>query len=220
MKTAHPIPSCVKTHLFRSILVALSVLMLAGAALWQQPATAQKAGADPAKLYLDRERAVSVTYAGKAPSVQAMSSGQAKPLSLASGDFDGDGVEDVIAGFASGSGGLLVIHRGNIDAFAPQSQASFLAIGEGRFPNPFLPEAKVVEVPQAPDFLITGSFEGDGRMEIAFATKGSNTLYILAGDGKGGFLQPRAIPLGGTITTLGTERFDVSAAVVTAVVPG
>src|SRR4029077_10129571 len=119
---------------------------------------AVKSGVNPNKLYLQGERALGLSYSGSAEAVQALASGQLKPLALASGDLDGDGVEDLVAGYASANGGVLVIHRGNLDAFAPQSEASWQAIGEGRFPSPFLPEAKVFELPEAPDFLVIGSF--------------------------------------------------------------
>src|SRR4029434_1936730 len=45
------------------------------------------------------------------------------PLSLAKGDFDGDGVPDLAAGYVIGRGaqsrGLIVLHRGNLDTIYP-----------------------------------------------------------------------------------------------------
>jgi len=67
--------------------------------------------------------------------------GQSQPVSLTAGDVDQDGFEDLVVGYSAGSGGFISIHRGNIDAFAPQSDASFQAIGRGEFLAPFHLEA-------------------------------------------------------------------------------
>ena len=72
----------------------------------------------------------------------------ASALSLATEDFDGDGIGDLAAGYATPSGGRVAIFRGNLDAFAPQSDASFWGIARNEFPSPYLPEAQVV--PQEP----------------------------------------------------------------------
>ena len=60
------------------------------------------------------------------PVVRAVSqgSGTARPLTLASGDFDGDGVEDLICGFATADGGLVKLYAGNVDAIFPHSPVS------------------------------------------------------------------------------------------------
>src|SRR5438876_2251583 len=41
--------------------------------------------------------------------------GGVQPLSLASADFDEDGMPDLISGYGGGNGGILTIHRGNVD---------------------------------------------------------------------------------------------------------
>jgi len=69
---------------------------------------------DPNKLYLQGERSISLSYSGAPAAVQALASSQLKALSLAAGDLDGDGVEDLVAGYASAHGGVLVIHRGKL----------------------------------------------------------------------------------------------------------
>src|SRR5271163_2063834 len=78
----------------RTLPVMLGLLALAWPVFSQQPAAAAKSGADATKIYLQGERSVSVSYSGKAATVQALSSGQLRPLALAAGDLDGDGVED------------------------------------------------------------------------------------------------------------------------------
>ena len=53
-------------------------------------------------------------------------------------DIDSDGVADLLVGYSAPGGGVIAVHRGNLDAFAPQSDASLQAIGGGEFPSPFL----------------------------------------------------------------------------------
>jgi uncharacterized repeat protein (TIGR01451 family) len=210
VKTAQFVVRRASAHSVRTLFLIVGCLGFAGPVLSQQLAGALKPSGDPHKLYLQGERSLSLTYAGTPTAVQAVASGQLKPLTLASGDLDGDGVDDLVAGYASAKGGVLVIHRGNLDAFAPQSAASWQAIGEGRFPSPFLAQAKVVELPESPDFLALGNFTGDGHLDVVVGARGSNTIYILANDGKGGLLAPRAIALSGTLTALATTHFDAS----------
>ena len=133
MKTLQTVTGRASAQSARTILLTIGCLAFAGPLLSQQPAAAAKSGGDPNKLYLQGELPLSVSYAGAPATVAALASGQLKPLALASGDLDGDGVDDLITGYASANGGVLVIHRGNLDAFAPQSQASWQAIAADCF---------------------------------------------------------------------------------------
>ncbi|MCS6804450.1 MAG: right-handed parallel beta-helix repeat-containing protein [Acidobacteriota bacterium] len=45
----------------------------------------------------------------------------ARPLSLASADFDEDGMDDLAVGYACRDGGLLTLHRGNVAALWPKT---------------------------------------------------------------------------------------------------
>ena len=121
----------------------------------------------------------------------------ADPVSLASGDFDGDGVPDLVSGFAVSGGGRISIHRGNINALWPYGAA----LRDGPPPE-FLPDARVFSVPESPEFLVTGDFDADGHWDAVTAARGSNALYFLRGDGHGGFAAAKRIPLAGTITAL------------------
>src|SRR5215471_5302404 len=108
--------------------------------------------------------------------------GQSQPVSLVAGDLDGDGFDDLVVGYGSGGGGFISIHRGNIDAFAPQSEASFKAIGRGEFPSPFHLEAKTFSVSVRPDFIALGNFSGSSHLDLVLAASGDNVLYFFAGD--------------------------------------
>jgi len=97
-----------------------------------------------------------------------------------------------------------VLHRGNLDAFAPRSDASFRAIGRGDFPSPFLSDAQTFPVPVRPDFIGAGNFLGSGHADLVVAARGGNALYVLPGNGKGKFGAPQIINLPGTVTALAT----------------
>src|SRR5712692_7074710 len=153
-------------------------------------------------IYLSEPQQLSVKHVGKAATLAAFDGAQVEPLSLASGDLDEDGIQDLIVGYAGPDGGIISIQRGNLDAFAPQSDASFQAIGRGEFPSPFLPQAKVFSIPIRPDFLAAGNFTGKGNTDLVAASKGGNALYVFPGDGKGNFGQPQIFSLSGAVHAL------------------
>src|SRR5450432_1446052 len=123
--------------------------------------------------------------------------GQAQPLTLAAGDFDGDGVPDLVSGFAAGNGGTVTVHRGNVNALWPYGAA--LRNGP---PPAFLAGARAFTLPEAPDFIATGDFDADGHWDIVTAHRGSAALYFLRGDGRGGFAAPKRVPLAGNATAM------------------
>ena len=154
------------------------------------------------KVYLGPPHQLSPHLTGKSVATAAIASGHSEPLALASGDFDEDGVQDLVAGYGSGNRGALVVHRGNLDAFAPQSQASFEAIGRGEFPEPFLPNARTFDIPGRPDFITVGDFNGDSNPDIAFASRSTTAIYVLYGDGKGSFSAPQVVAVAGSVAAL------------------
>jgi hypothetical protein len=134
---------------------------------------------------------------------QALASGQAVPLAMVSGDFDHDGFSDLAVGYSAPGGGIVAIHRGNMDAFAPQSQESWLAIGRGDFPSPFLPDVKVFSVPVSPDLLAVGKFTStNGFDDLIVAARGGSVLYVFPGNGDGTFGDPQTLSLTGGVTAL------------------
>jgi len=178
------------------------------------------------QIYLQDAQPLSVTLAGPAigaptRAAQAFAANQAQPLTLVHGRFyEEDGIEGMAVGYATANGGAVALYRGNLDAFAPQSEESFLAIGQGRFPSPFLPTAQLFELPQRPDFLAAGQLTGTDDLDIVAASKGSSALYILANNGYGNFTPTPVFTLPGTVTALGTANFDpqhISTSIVVAV---
>ncbi len=143
--------------------------------------------------------------AGGAPAGAALMAGHAaiapagaQPLSLTTGDVDGDGIADLLVGYA----GHISIQRGNLDAFAPQSDASFQAIAHGQFPAPFLAQSSTLATPVNPDFMAVGHFTGSGHNDLVIAAKGGSALYVFAGNGKGNFAAPQTVNLPGGVTAM------------------
>src|SRR5437899_1663406 len=121
----------------------------------------------------------------------------AQPLVLASNDFDGNGFPDLVCGYATANGGVVSIRLGNPSSFAPQDPEILQGIGRHQFPDPFFGEVGYVQLLERPDFLGTLDFDRDGQMDIVAAARGSNAIYLLSGDGHGGFSAPQRIKLSG-----------------------
>jgi hypothetical protein len=113
-------------------------------------------------------------------------------LALAAGDFDEDGVPDLVTGYGRGSAGILVVHRGNVDSIYPNTPAAReRALVDRRpitdQPPPFLAPGRVLDLSVAPSFLAAGDFDADGHCDILAAARGGRALVLLKGDGRGGF---------------------------------
>jgi len=178
--------------------------------------TARAENLDEPWIKLQPSRSVGANYrdatARKDGGVQTESATRsldgARPLSLASNDFNADGFPDLICGYATSSGGLVSIQRGNPASYAPEDPAVLRGIGRQEFPDPFFPDAGYVELPERPDFLGTVDFNRDGQMDIVAATRGSDGMYLLAGDGHGGFAPPQRIAMPGVVTAMITGKID------------
>ncbi len=177
----------------------LLAVLIGTPALWaQQPAHAASVVA------LKDATPVSAHYFGDSSAAQSLTARSAKPLSLATADFDEDGTPDLVSGYATGGGaGAVSIHRGNVNALWPYGAA----LRNGT-PPAFLPDARVVALPEAPDFLGTGDFDADGHWDIVAAHRGSAALWFLRGDGKGGFHPAERIALAGGVTALVTGELN------------
>jgi hypothetical protein len=90
------------------------------------------------------------------------------PLSVAVGDFDGNGALDLVT--ANNSSGTVSVLLGNGDgSFRPRID---LAVGA------------------APRAVAVGDFNGDGRLDVATAQQLTDTVSVLIGHGNGTFAPP------------------------------
>ncbi|RZA30752.1 MAG: hypothetical protein EOP02_00430 [Proteobacteria bacterium] len=84
----------------------------------------------------------------------------------ASGDFNGDGAQDVVTVGGVSPGRLLV----------------YLGTGKGIFQNPVM-----YTLDNQPQYIAIGDFNGDGKQDFAVSNYNSNSLGILLGVGDGSF---------------------------------
>jgi Domain of unknown function (DUF4214) len=152
---------------------------------------------------LGASRELLTTYNGPRQSQLAIEDNLARPTALASGDFDEDGIADLLCAYAITTGGLLTLHRGNVRAIYPHSDE-----GKRRRANdvsndsPFIGPALIFELPAAPDFLAAGDFDADGHWDVVTASSPSNSLYSLSGNGRGEFTAARMLGVPGSVKQL------------------
>src|SRR5260370_5650785 len=101
------------------------------------------------------------------------------PLSIVSGDFNGDGVPDL----AVAAGGTYPGFDGNISVL--------LGNGDGGFQ-----ETLIFGAGNRPSSIAVGDFDGDGRLDLVVANAGSGLLddgsvSLLLGNGDGSFQAAR-----------------------------
>ena len=131
------------------------------------------------------------------------------PLTLATGDFDEDGVPDLIHGHSGHLGGYLFLQKGNIDSIYPNTDAARQRKASGEFTEaPFLSPASLFVVPEAPYFIGVGDFDADGHQDVVTTAPGAQTLYWFRGNGEGGFWSVRTIALPGKVTTFVTGEIN------------
>ncbi len=132
---------------------------------------------------------------------------QPRPLTMVSGDFDGDGVADLIVGYATERGGMLTLLRGNPDAVAPRTEAGWLAAARHESPAPFQQTGNSIALTTQPSLMMAADVNGDGHLDLVYATKGSDMLEVRMGYGNGSFQpNPFSVRMPGNITALAAYR--------------
>ena len=129
-----------------------------------------------------------------------------RPLALATGQFDGDGVPDLVSGYETAQGGLLVLHPGNRAAIFPKP--AYGRYAPWNEDSPFLSPARVFTIPDPPTFLGSGDFDSDGDQDVVAGALDSKRLWLVPGTGGGGFEAPIAVELPGRIRTLITGEVN------------
>jgi len=146
---------------------------------------------------LPQSRSLHLQFSGEQP----------RPLAMASGDFDEDGTPDLAIAYGLQSGGSIALLRGNPDAITPQTQASWLAAGRHEYSQAFLQPSKTIALKTQPSFMISADVNGDGHLDLVYASQGSSLLQVMFGTGQGTFLPKAAsITLPGTVTALAAYR--------------
>jgi len=189
-------------------MVAVSISLVAGGIRISAQAAKNAPGSEPV-VHLKAVSTLTDSYSGPEDAVQALRSGQATPLSLVACDVDGDGVTDLIVGNGvPGGGGILTVHRGNLEAFVPQSEETFKYMAAGKFQDSILPGASAFPTKVRPDFLAAGNFYQSGHIGVVVAARGGNTINVLTGNGYGVFTvaQSLSLPGGAAVTALGAGK--------------
>jgi hypothetical protein len=106
------------------------------------------------------------------------------PVSVVTGDFNGDGRTDMAVAMSGGSVSVLL---GN---------------GDGTFLAPI-----TYALPSAPTALVAGDFNGDGRIDLAVALSG-DVVSVLLGNGDGTFQAPVTYTLTGSPNSIVAGDFN------------
>ncbi|MEP6900146.1 MAG: carboxypeptidase regulatory-like domain-containing protein [Actinomycetota bacterium] len=155
-------------------------------------------------------KAIESEYVGTESAIGQFESGNLRPTTLVSADFNFDGYPDVISGFAGTNGGVITLHKAWNQAFAPDDEQVLARIKNGEFPATYEKQAKVLEIPIAPDFIVSGKFYKDSSLDLIIGSRQSSSIYILKSDGRGSFSSPREIKLDGEVTAIAADNLCVS----------
>ncbi|MBN1261635.1 MAG: right-handed parallel beta-helix repeat-containing protein [Anaerolineae bacterium] len=104
----------------------------------------------------------------------------AEPVSLAILNPRQDGTPVLVAGYATATGGILGMY-GDAAAHEP---------------------ARLIEAPQAPDFLGAGDFDADGIQDLIVAARAGEALWLFTGNAAGEFAPADMVALPGRLTAL------------------
>lgn len=163
-------------------------------------------GSGPQTFNFQLGRETKTQYLGAAPLRQAMELQQVEPRAMVSVDFDGDGMGDLVIGYANNTGGVLGLRQGNLQAIAPTDAEPFEGVQHGRYPSPFLTEVSLCALPETPDFLQVGDFNADGHSDVISGARGGKRIYLLAGDGRGHLGDLKSFDLPGRLTAMQAGR--------------
>ena len=170
------------------------LIVLACVALFQNAALAQRSPL--AQAPPQQSHKLNLQFSGEEP----------RPLAMVSGDFDEDGVPDLVIGYGVPTGGSIVLLHGNREAITPETETGLLSAGRHEYADPFLQRSEPILLTTAPSLLVSADVNGDGHLDLVYATQGGTQLNVMLGDGKGNFLPPIRTSVPGEITALSAYR--------------
>lgn len=162
-------------------------------------------------------------FRGPETLVAALAAHRARPVALATADFDEDGVADVACGYELADAGAVAVLRGNVDAIHPYAPGAQRRRAVGAADGAFVGPALVTALDDAPEQLVAGDFDADGHADLVATRRGDATLAFAPGNGRGAFGAVRRIELPGNVTAIEageTGRADGIADLVVAVAGG
>ena len=150
-----------------------------------------------------------------------------QPSALATGDFNGDGIMDLVVAnytnntvavfIGNGAGGFSAPTNYSTGGAAPESVAVGDFNGDGKLDlvvanagsdtlgvflgngaGRFAPAVTYSTGGSRPFPVVVGDFNGDGKLDLAVANHGSNTIGVLLGNGDGTFAAVKTCSSGGS----------------------
>lgn len=121
------------------------------------------------------------------------------PVSLALGDFNHDGILDVVTANDLGSGGVALSLAGKSTAPPPAGNSGSVSVLLGHGDGTFRPEVRY-DAGEGPRSVALADFDHDGNLDLATANAagygGFSDVSILLGNGDGTFQARRSVPAG------------------------